>query len=161
MGLVEPSSPRVSARMSRLRTRDTQPEVALRSELHRRGLRFRVDLRPVPRVRSRADIVFTRARVAVFVDGCFWHVCPVHQTWPQSNAEWWREKLERNVARDRQTDAALAAAGWQVIRVWEHESPERAADRIETAVRGESKASTRRAESGAGPSCMVGPLDGR
>src|SRR5687767_13082577 len=110
--MVEASSPQVSQRMSRLRRRDTRPEVELRSELHRRGLRFRVDVRPEPAVRSRADVVFTKARVAVFVDGCFWHVCPVHQTWPRANRDWWRRKLEANVARDRLTDTALTNAGW-------------------------------------------------
>jgi len=121
--------------MSRLGQRDTRPELALRSELHRRGLRFRVDRAVVAGVRTRADLTFTRSRVAVFVDGCFWHGCPEHQTWPQANKDWWRRKLEANVARDRRNDVALAAEGWQVMRVWEHESAASAADRIEAAVR--------------------------
>ena len=121
--------------MSQLGQRDTRPELALRSELHRRGLRFRVDRTVVPKVRTRADVIFTRARVAVFVDGCFWHACPEHQTWPQANKEWWRRKLDNNVARDRRNNAALEAEGWKVIRVWEHEMPSIAADRIEDAVK--------------------------
>jgi DNA mismatch endonuclease (patch repair protein) len=120
--------------MSRLGRRDTRPEIELRSELHRRGRRFRVDCRPDPQIRAKADIVFTKARVAVFVDGCFWHVCPEHQTWPQSNADWWRHKLEGNVARDRRADAALTAAGWDVVRVWEHQSPTEAADQVEVSL---------------------------
>ena len=129
------TTPDVSRRMSRLRRRDTRPEVELRSELHRRGLRFRVDRRADASVRTRADVLFTRARVAVFVDGCFWHVCPTHQTWPRNNGVWWREKLLGNVTRDRRTDALLEAAGWTVVRVWEHEEAEDAADRVEATVR--------------------------
>jgi DNA mismatch endonuclease, patch repair protein len=124
------SSPAVSARMSRLGRRDTAPELLVRSALHRRGLRFRVQ-RPLDfDRRRRADIVFARERVAVFVDGCFWHRCPDHATFPRANAKFWEDKLQRNVDRDRDTDARLAAAGWTVIRVWEHERPEDAADRI-------------------------------
>ena len=126
------------------RRRDTAPEMALRRELHQRGLRYRVDYAPLPAVRCRADIVFTRARVAVFVDGCFWHRCPLHQTHPNANGEWWRDKLDRNVERDRRNDRELAAAGWRVERVWEHESPDSAADRIESALRTKTAASTAR-----------------
>jgi DNA mismatch endonuclease (patch repair protein) len=115
--------------------RDTKPELAVRRVLHRRGLRYRVDLRPIPEVRSRADLVFTRARVAVYIDGCFWHRCPIHSTAPKANARWWADKLGANVARDRAIDRRLAEAGWLVVRVWEHEDPESAADRIEAAVR--------------------------
>jgi len=116
------------------RRRDTGPEMALRRELHRRGLRYRVDYAPVPGLRCRADIVFTRARMAVFVDGCFWHSCPVHRTHPAANRDWWREKLDRNVERDRRNDRELGAAGWHVERVWEHELAATAADRIERAL---------------------------
>jgi DNA mismatch endonuclease (patch repair protein) len=122
--------------MARQARRDTAPEVELRRELHRRGLRFRVAYRPVEGLRSTADIAFTRAHVAVYVDGCFWHSCPEHGTMPASNRHWWRQKLERNRERDRRTDAALTAAGWRVVRVWEHEHAVEAADRIEQAVRG-------------------------
>ncbi len=121
--------------MSRQRRSDTRPEVALRRELHGRGLRFRVDIPALATVRSRADIVFTKARIAIFVDGCFWHCCPEHATFPKANRAWWSEKLRRNVERDRETDAGLTGAGWSVIRVWEHEDPVTAAGRIEVEVR--------------------------
>lgn len=120
--------------MSRQRRRDTVPEVALRKELHRRGARFFVDRAPLPGVRRRADLVFPRRRVAVYVDGCFWHRCPLHATDPKNNAEWWAAKLAGNVQRDRDTDARLAAAGWTVVRVWEHEDPLAAADRVQQAL---------------------------
>lgn len=131
-----PLSAEVSRRMSRTPGRDTRPERLLRSELHRRGLRFRIDRAPLGALRRRADIVFARPRVAVFVDGCFWHACPLHGTQPKHNAEWWRAKLERNRARDRDTDAALVAADWRVVRAWEHEDPADVADRVEVLVRG-------------------------
>ena len=120
--------------MQRQARRDTKPEVALRRELWRRGLRYRIDVAAVPG-RRRADIVFTRGRVVVYVDGCYWHSCPDHATVPKANREWWVAKLRANVERDRDTDARLAAAGWQVVRVWEHEAPMEAADRIEATVR--------------------------
>ncbi|MBW3669810.1 MAG: very short patch repair endonuclease [Actinobacteria bacterium] len=121
--------------MSRQRSRDTDPERALRSSLHRRGLRYRLHRRPVPGLRRQADIVFGPARVAVFVDGCFWHCCPEHTTSPKSNAAWWSAKLAANVARDRDTDEQLAVAGWAVVRVWEHEDPVAAAARVAQVVR--------------------------
>ncbi len=109
---------------------DTPAEIELRRELHRRGLRFRKDY-PVRGVtRSRPDIVFTRQKVAVFVDGCFWHSCPEHATAPKANREWWEEKLAANVARDRRHTSELQDAGWTVLRFWEHESVERAADTV-------------------------------
>lgn len=121
-----PSSASVSARMSGQARRDTEPEVALRRLLHARGMRYRVHY-PVPtRPRRTIDVAFTRAKVAVFVDGCFWHGCPEHGTWPRSNAQWWATKIGRNRERDADTDAVLAAAGWTVVRLWEHESPEAA-----------------------------------
>jgi DNA mismatch endonuclease (patch repair protein) len=116
--------------MARQRTRDTAPEVAIRCELHRQGLRYRLHVRPEPAVRAVADLVFRGAQVAVFVDGCFWHGCPTHGSWPASNADWWRAKIERNVQRDGATTDALAARGWRVIRIWEHEPPSEAAARI-------------------------------
>jgi DNA mismatch endonuclease (patch repair protein) len=112
------------------RGRDTGPEIALRSELHRLGLRFRIHRRPIPGLRATADIVFGPAKVAVFVDGCFWHRCPIHATAPKANGDWWAEKLDANVARDRYTDKRLEDSGWRVVRVWEHESPTVAAAEI-------------------------------
>ncbi|WP_233608252.1 very short patch repair endonuclease [Nocardia stercoris] len=120
--------------MSRQRRVHTAPEIALRRELHRRGARYFVDRAPLPGLRRRADLVFPRLRVAVYVDGCFWHSCPEHATFPKRNAEWWAAKLAGNVARDRDTDARLTTAGWLVVRVWEHESAALAADRVQAAL---------------------------
>ena len=117
--------------MSRQRTRDTGPELAVRQRLHALGYRYRVDHRPQPDLRARGDLVFTRARVVVFVDGCFWHRCPRHATSPRHNGAWWRAKLDANVARDRATDRRLADADWRVVRIWEHEDPVIVADLIE------------------------------
>jgi len=101
---------------------DTRPELALRSALHRRGLRFRVHLpMVVGDVRVTPDVLFPKARVVVFADGCLWHSCPAHGSRPRSNSEYWSVKLARNVARDRRVDRALLAGGFNVIRVWEHE----------------------------------------
>ncbi|HEU5062720.1 MAG TPA: very short patch repair endonuclease [Solirubrobacterales bacterium] len=125
-----PVSAAKSAEMSRLGQRDTKPELAIRSELHRRGFRFRVDRAPIKGLRSRADIVFGPARIAVYVDGCFWHSCPEHGTKPRSNADWWEQKLSRNRERDLETDRVLKSHGWGVVRIWEHEDPVSAADRI-------------------------------
>jgi DNA mismatch endonuclease (patch repair protein) len=121
--------------MKAARQRDTRPELVVRSELHRRGLRFYVDRPPLPSVRRRADIVFPRRRLAIYIDGCFWHGCPQHGTWPKSNAAWWRAKIEANQARDRDTDRRLREAGWIVVRAWEHESARPVADRVEQALR--------------------------
>jgi DNA mismatch endonuclease (patch repair protein) len=124
------------ARMSKQRSRDTEIEVALRRELHRLGLRYRVHRRPVLAVRREADVVFGPAKVAVFVDGCFWHGCPEHGTWPKRNGEFWRAKIEANRVRDANTDLVLAEAGWLSVRVWEHEPPDAAAARVHHAVLG-------------------------
>jgi DNA mismatch endonuclease (patch repair protein) len=113
--------------------RDTPCELAVRCAVHAMGLRFRVDW-PLPGTRRRADLAFVRARVAVFVDGCFWHGCPEHGTWPKANAEWWRNKIVTNVQRDRNTDARLKASGWTVLRFWEHDEASRAAQAIRRAV---------------------------
>lgn len=129
------TTPDVRARMSRQKSRDTQVEIALRRALHASGLRYRVHRRPVKGVRREADIVFGPSRVAVFVDGCFWHGCPEHVTWPTRNAEFWRSKIEGNRARDVDTDARLTEAGWQAVRVWEHEAIEDAAARVREIVR--------------------------
>jgi DNA mismatch endonuclease, patch repair protein len=131
---LTPTSPEVSARFSRHPRRDTKPELALRRELHRRGLRYRVDFAPVSGIRRRADIVFLRAKIAVFVDGCFWHGCPTHLVWPKANPEWWRAKITRTVARDRDTDGCLVQHGWHVVRVWEHVDPHIAAALVADAV---------------------------
>lgn len=114
---------------------ESAPERALRSELHRLGLRFRKHVAPVQGTRCRPDVVFTLSRVAVFVDGCFWHLCPQHFRPPRANAEWWMTKLERNVERDRQHDEVLRQHGWAVVRVWEHEDVREAARRVERLAR--------------------------
>lgn len=124
------------------RRRDTRPEVAVRSRLHRAGLRFFVD-RPVrlaDRV-VRPDITFPRVRVAVFVDGCFWHACPDHGTQPRRNGAYWSDKLRRNVERDRLVDAALARDGWTIVRRWEHEPADDIAEAVAVAVASRSRAS--------------------
>ena len=131
----DPSPPaeRDRRRLVRQRRRDTKPEVLIRKELFRLGLRYRVD-HPLPVPRRRADIVFPRERVAVFVDGCFWHRCPEHGTIPANNSEWWRAKLETNVNRDEATDARLESHGWLPVRVWEHEDHQVAAAKIQATV---------------------------
>lgn len=121
--------------MAKVARRDTRPELELRRVLHARGLRYRVDVAPEPELRGRADIVFRQARVAVYVDGCFWHSCPDHGVLPKGNREWWRAKLEATVQRDRTTERTLRDLGWMVVRVWEHEDPDEAADRVEAALR--------------------------
>ena len=120
--------------MSKQKSRDTGIEIALRKALHRAGFRYRVHRRPVKGVRREADLVFGPARVAVFVDGCFWHGCPEHATWPKNNAEFWRIKIETNRKRDADTDARLDEAGWLALRIWEHETVEVATSRIITVV---------------------------
>ena len=112
------------------RSRDTAPELLVRRALHARGLRFRVDLRPEAALRTRADVVFTRRRVAVYIDGCFWHACPLHGTSPKANADYWTPKLARNVERDRESTAALKALGWVVLRFWSHEPVDEVVERI-------------------------------
>lgn len=112
------------------KSRDTKPELALRRAVHALGLRYRVSMRPLPKVRRTADLVFTKAKVAVFMDGCFWHGCPEHHTKSATNAAYWADKVERNRERDAETDRLLREAGWSVIRVWEHEDPTEAAGRI-------------------------------
>ncbi|MEW2501771.1 very short patch repair endonuclease [Amycolatopsis sp. NPDC047767] len=124
----------VRARMSNQKSRDTGIEIALRKILHAAGFRYRVHRRPVKGVRREADLVFGPARVAVFVDGCFWHGCPDHATWPKNNADFWRTKIETNRRRDADTDARLHNAGWLAVRIWEHEAVETAAARVIEAV---------------------------
>jgi DNA mismatch endonuclease (patch repair protein) len=115
--------------MQGTRRRDTPGELELRAALSTLGLRYRVDAN-LPGMRRRADVAFTGAKVAVFIDGCFWHACPEHGTWPKANADWWRAKIEANVARDRDTDSTLRAAGWIVLRFWAHQDLAKAAKRI-------------------------------
>lgn len=117
------------------RSRDTRPELAIRSAVHARGLRYRVAIRPVGGVRRTADLVFTRARVAVFLDGCFWHGCPEHFHLPATNPGYWGPKIAANSARDLETDDLLAAEGWAVLRFWEHALAVEAATHIEDVVR--------------------------
>lgn len=103
--------------MSRIRSKDTKPELTLRRRLFADGLRFRTRMK----LQGKPDIVFTRARFVVFVDGCFWHGCPQHGTMPKSNSEYWEAKLKRNKARDAEVSASLEAGGWKVLRYWDHE----------------------------------------
>jgi DNA mismatch endonuclease (patch repair protein) len=125
------SSAVTSEVMRRTRRAGTAPELAVRRALHRRGLRYLVDVAPPgTNRRRRADVVFRGARIALFVDGCFWHSCPEHGRLPKANREWWRVKLHGVVVRDRDTDAQLTAAGWLVVRVWEHDDPDEAAVRV-------------------------------
>ncbi|MGH3609865.1 MAG: very short patch repair endonuclease [Pseudonocardiaceae bacterium] len=125
-----PSSVAVRLRLQRQPSRDTPVEVAFRQLLHRRGLRFRVHRRPLPQLARVADVVFPRHRVAVFVDGCFWHGCPEHLMWPKSNAAWGRDKITGNQRRDHDTDVRLAESGWAVFRTWEHDDPSVAAEAL-------------------------------
>lgn len=130
------------------RSRDTKPELALRRAVHARGLRYRVAARPMPELRRTADLVFTRQKVAVFMDGCFWHGCEEHHTRPAANGSYWAEKVRRNRERDQDTTSRLTEAGWVVLRFWEHEDPAAAALAVETAVR--ARRAERLAPSGGG-----------
>lgn len=124
------TTPAIRKRMQTQASADTRPELALRRELHRRGLRYRLHQRPIRSLRRTADITFASARVAVFVDGCFWHGCPAHGTQPSKNQDYWHPKILRNRMRDDDTVRRLAEYGWLALRVWEHEEPAVAADRI-------------------------------
>ncbi|WP_231919232.1 very short patch repair endonuclease [Microterricola viridarii] len=117
------SSEAARASMRGNRSRDTAPELAVRRLLHAEGRRYRVNYRPVAGLRRTADVVFTRARVAVFIDGCFWHGCPLHYQAPVAHRDYWEAKAAGNRARDADTAERLAAAGWTVLRFWEHEQP--------------------------------------
>lgn len=134
MEMPEPLNDSIRRRMQSQRRRDTALERRIRTALHRNGLRFRVDYRPEMSLRCRGDLVFTRWKVIVFVDGCFWHGCPRHATSPANNAEWWREKLDANIERDRRNDQSLNALGWTVVRIWEHEETGKAVERIRAAL---------------------------
>lgn len=120
--------------MTAVRRRDTAPERLVRREVHALGIRYFVDRPPLPNLRRRADLVFPRLRIAVFVDGCFWHGCELHRTTPRTNNAWWSEKLARTRRRDADTDARLRDAGWQVLRVWEHDEPIEVARRLQLIV---------------------------
>jgi len=122
-------------RLKRQSRSDTVPELAVRRLVHAKGLRYRVDKSPVAGMRSRADLVFKRAKVAVFIDGCFWHGCPEHSTMPKNNPDWWREKLSANKARDLRIVGELETQGWVALRFWEHEPPELVAEKIQDVVR--------------------------
>lgn len=126
---------RLTEKMSTLARRDTKPELDLRRALHARGLRYRLQLAVPGNRRRKIDLVFARARIAVFVDGCYWHGCPEHGTRPVTNREWWDWKIERNKARDADTNRLLGDQGWTVVRIWEHEDAQEAAVRIEALVR--------------------------
>jgi DNA mismatch endonuclease, patch repair protein len=130
-----PSTPEATIRMKRVRQKHTSAELALRRELHALGLRYRIQVAVLTSPRRVADVAFVGPRVAVFVDGCFWHGCPEHATWPKQNAEFWRAKILANQARDRDTVARLRADGWKAMRVWAHETPTEAALRIAKVVR--------------------------
>ena len=116
--------------MARTPGRDNRMEKEVRSTLHTRGLRFWVHRRLIPGSQRTVDIVFPKCRLAVFIDGCFWHGCPTHRTYPKSNAKWWRNKIEENIRRDADSNKRLQELGWTVIRIWEHEGTKEAADRI-------------------------------
>jgi DNA mismatch endonuclease, patch repair protein len=139
------SSDPIRRTMVHNRGKNTGPELAIRSEVHRRGLRYRVNARPLPGIRRSADLVFTAAHVAVFVDGCFWHRCPTHFRMPATNTQFWTTKIESNELRDRETDSLLASSGWTVVRVWEHESVADAANLIQAMVRRAKASSTSQA----------------
>jgi DNA mismatch endonuclease, patch repair protein len=130
-----PSGQLAELRMKRQARMDTAVELAVRRALHRRGLRYRLQLAPLPGLKRRVDIALVGPRIAVDVRGCFWHACPEHGTHAKANAQWWADKLRRNVERDADTERRLAEAGWQVVVVWEHEDPEEVADRVEALVR--------------------------
>ena len=127
---IQPSSPGSSRRLALVRQKGTDVEIALRRVLFQRGLRYRVNFEVLKKPRRVADIAFPGLHVAVFVDGCFWHGCPEHGTWPKQNAEFWRHKIEANRLRDGDTNARLHDIGWSVLRFWGHESPIKAAQKV-------------------------------
>jgi len=125
-----PSSEAALHRMQAVKHRDTAPEKAIRSAIHKRGLRYRIDTKPIKELNRRADILFRKFKVAIFIDGCFWHGCPKHGTIANMNADFWKEKIRRNQERDLDTTNKLISAGWVVIRIWEHEDSENATEKI-------------------------------
>ena len=134
MSRVSPSSHEASLRMARVRQKGTDAELSLRKALYARGLHYRLHVPLLTKPRRVADIIFSSARVAIFVDGCFWHGCPEHATWPKQNAEFWREKIEANQRRDADTNDRLRSLGWTVLRFWSHEPPTEAARTVARAI---------------------------
>lgn len=141
------------------RHRDTEPELAVRRLVHKSGLRYRVATKPLREVRRTADLVFRPAKVAVFIDGCFWHGCRDHYVEPKANSDYWAPKISRNRERDAETDSMLEQAGWLVIRRWEHDNPELVADEIEKAVRSRRSKATESRPTGLVARPMWDPLD--
>ena len=135
----KPSSEAARNRMRAAKSRDTEAEMKVRRLLHSMGLRYRVDYLVLTKPRRKADIAFTRAKVAVFIDGCFWHGCPKHGTSAKANAEFWRNKIQTNKERDLDTNKRLKKEGWLIIRAWEHEEPEKVASKIASKVSARSK----------------------
>lgn len=125
-----PANEQVRSRLRSQKVRGTKPELDVRRLVHAKGLRYRVDACPETDLRVRADLLFTRAHVAVFIDGCFWHGCPDHFVPPKNNAEWWADKIERNQVRDRNSRTLLANRGWEVLVFWEHDAAGTAAEQI-------------------------------
>lgn len=128
------SSVAIRRTMQGCKSRDTKPELLLRSAVHSLGMRYRVAVRPMKEIRRSADLVFPREQLAVFLDGCFWHGCPDHFVAPRSNVAYWDQKISGNQVRDRETDALLLGAGWRVLRFWEHEAPAEASREVLDAV---------------------------
>lgn len=133
--MIEPLDDAIRQRFQRQGRRDTDAELRLRRAAHAAGLRYLVDARvPVPGCRSRADMLFRGPQIAVFVDGCFWHRCPIHGTLPVHNRDWWRVKLDGNVARDQRVDRLLSEHGWLALRFWEHEPTDQALALLRAAI---------------------------
>lgn len=133
--MPDPLNESVRRRFREQRVRDTAAEIAIRRAAHAAGLRYKVDARPVPGARVKADMVFTKAKVAVFIDGCFWHGCPEHFIPPKNNADWWAAKIQENRDRDAKSRADLHALGWNVVSIWEHADPAVAVREIKDAIR--------------------------
>lgn len=112
------------------RQRDTKPELRIRRRLHGQSYRYRIDVRPEPPIPRRADMVFARAEVAVFIDGCFRHACPEHMSWPKGNSRWWAAEIGETKRREPGTTARPREAGWTVVRIWEHKQADEAASRV-------------------------------
>lgn len=144
------TSPKTSRRMSKVRQTGTNAETALRKELFKAGLRYRVNVVVLANPRRVADVAFSTLKLAIFADGCFWHGCPTHATWPKSNAAFWRSKIEQNRARDDDTDERLRNSGWVILRFWEHESPSDCATAVAMTVDNLKKSLPRTESSGRG-----------